>query len=259
MSRRIRLLLLALALHGAAAGEAHAAENRLTLWPVVRTCVAAYRMLGVPFPCLKVALPGGGLDRGDVVLRPFKSEDLILSPTRQIAGVEDRTLQSSEAPNYFGDAWGERAFLKSRDETAPPRDAVALIVNSRAARSQDQLHIHIACLKPEPRRLLAEAAERMPLNQWTRVGPIVRGQVYFGERVSEKDFASLNPFRMAAGAFVGAADRPQGLMVMVVGARVKDEDDLLIVGFFEGVAGALTHAGAEELMDRSCTAASPFD
>src|SRR5271165_2023952 len=113
------MLLLA-----AAASAARAAENRETLWPVVRTCASAYRMIGVSFPCLKVDLPGGALDRGYAVLRPPNSNDLILSPTRKIVGVEDPFIQSPAAPNYFADAWRERTFLKAADGNPPPRDAV---------------------------------------------------------------------------------------------------------------------------------------
>ena len=48
-------------------------------------------------------------------------------------------------------------------------------------------------------------------------------------------------------------------MVVAVGARVRDADDLLIVAFFEGVSGSLRHSGAEWPLDRDCTAASPLD
>ncbi len=256
MVRAVRLFVLALLV--TAAGAAQAAHDRNRLWPVVRTCVSAYRLTGVAFPCLKVDLPGGDMDRGYAVLRPLRSDDLILSPTRQTAGVEDPFLQSPEAPNYFAAAWRARSFLKGPDGNPPLRDEVGLIVNSQKERSQDQLHTHIGCLRPDARRFFDQAAERLPLNEWTRVGPVVPGQVYFGERVKESDFERLNPFRIAAQGFAGAAEDPGRLMVMVVGARVNDEDDFLIVAFFEGAFGAMRHAGAEALLDRSCTAASPL-
>lgn len=256
MAQTLRGLAIAVLL--TLAGTAQAGD-RDRLWPVVRTCASAYKLLGVAFPCLKVELPGGDMNRGYAVLRPLKSDDLILSPTRETPGVEDPSLQSPEAPNYFAAAWRARTFLKGADGNPPPRDDVALAVNSEGSRSQDQLHIHIGCLRPDERRFLDEAAQRMPLYEWTRVGPLIPRQVYYGVRVKELDFDPLNPFRIAAHAFVGAADNPGGLMLLVVGAQVKDEDDLLILAFFEGVSGALRHAGAETLLDRSCTAASPLD
>ena len=239
--------------------ETAQAGDRDRLWPVVRACASAYKLLGVAFPCLKVDLPGGDLDRGYAVLRPLKSDDLILSPTRQTPGVEDPFLQSPEAPNYFAAAWRARAFLKAPDGNPPPRDDVALAVNSEGSRSQDQLHIHIGCLRPDARRFLDEAAQRMPLYDWTRVGPVFPRQVYYGVRVRDADFDRLNPFRIAAHGFAGAAENPGRLMVVTAGARVKDEDDFLILAFFEGVSGALRHDGAEALLNGSCTAASPLD
>jgi CDP-diacylglycerol pyrophosphatase len=254
----LSLRCLAVAILLAMAGAAQAGD-RDRLWPVVRTCVSAYRLLGVAFPCLEVDLPGGDVDRGYAVLRPLKSDDLILSPTRETVGVEDPFLQSPKAPNYFVAAWQARSFLKGPDGIPPPREQVALIVNSQSSRSQDQLHIHIGCLRPDAQRFLDGAAQRLPLYEWTRVGPLVSQQVYYGVRFKEADFERLNPFRIAAQEFVGAAQNPGRLMVMVVGARVKDEDDLLIVAFFEGVSGTLHHVGAETLLDRSCTATSPLD
>jgi CDP-diacylglycerol pyrophosphatase len=240
------------------AGAAQAGD-RDRLWAVVRTCASAYRLVGVSFPCLKVDLPDGKLDRGYAVLRPLKSDDLILSPTRETSGVEDPFLQSPEAPNYFAFAWRARGFLKGPDGNPPPRDDIALVVNSEGSRSQDQLHIHIGCLHPDAQRFLDEAAQKMPLYDWTRVGPVFPRQVYYGVRVKESDLEQLNPFRIAAHGFVGAADNPGGLMVVMVGARAKDEDDFLILAFFEGVSGAFRHVGAEALLDRRCTAASPLD
>jgi len=255
MFRALRGLVAAALL--IAAGSALAAD-RDQLWPVVRTCASAHRLLGAAFPCLAVELPGDDLDRGWAVLRPFRRDDLIVSPTRKSVGVEDPFLQSAAAPNYFAAAWRARAFLKGPDGGPPARDEVVLVVNSKRARSQDQLHIHVGCLQPDARRTLAAEAQRMPLGQWTRVGAVLPHQVYFGERVREADFERLNPFRIAAQGFAGAAENPGGLMLMTVGASVRGEDDLLILALFEGVRGDVRHSGAEGGLDKRCTAPSPL-
>ena len=51
------LRFLALMLPVMAAGAAQAAEDRQSLWRIVRTCASAYRLAGISFPCLKVDLP----------------------------------------------------------------------------------------------------------------------------------------------------------------------------------------------------------
>ena len=66
--------------------------DRLALRQVVRACVADFKVTGAPFPCLEVDLSIGE-DRGDVVLRPPLSNDLIVAPTREIVGIEDPFLK----------------------------------------------------------------------------------------------------------------------------------------------------------------------
>ena len=120
--------------------------DRLALRQVVRACVADFKVTGAPFPCLEVDLSSGE-DRGYIVLRPPRLNDLIFTPTRKIVGIEDPLLQSAEAPNYFNAAWRARSFLNGADGRAREHDEIALVANSAAVRTQDQLHIHVGCLK----------------------------------------------------------------------------------------------------------------
>ena len=119
--------------------------DRLALWPVVQACVADFKLTGAPFPCLEVDLSNGD-ERGYVVLRSPLLNDLIVAPTRQIIGIEDPFLLSAGATNYFNAAWRARSFLKAADGGAPERDEIALVANSAAVRTQDQLHIHVVYL-----------------------------------------------------------------------------------------------------------------
>ena len=244
--QRFRGLVTAALLMGAGAAQA---GGRDALWPVVRTCVTAYRLFGVSFPCLKVELPDNNLDKGYAVLRPLKSDDLILSPTRESAGVEDPMLRTPETPNYFAAAWRARALLKGPDGNPPERDEVALVVNSRRARSQDQLHIHIGCLHPEARRFLDTAAGRLPLYKWAPVGPIVQGQNWFGVRIKDADLEQVNPFWIATRGFEEATANPGNLMVAAVGARVAGQDEFLILASDTRASGSRRPIGAEALID----------
>ena len=104
-----------------------------------------------------------GDERGYVLLRaPWGAPDLILAPTRKIVGVEDPSLQTSEAPNYFEDAWNARAFLSEGRQKPLARNDVVLAVNPRPWRSQDQLHIHIGCLSRRMRQRLQTLAPELP-------------------------------------------------------------------------------------------------
>jgi CDP-diacylglycerol pyrophosphatase len=100
------------------------APDRDGLWKVVGACVADQRLTGLPFPCLAVDL-GEGQARGHILLRPPWANDLILSPTRRIVGIEDPFLQSPAAPNYFAESWAARGMI-----------ATAKAVRRRATRSR---------------------------------------------------------------------------------------------------------------------------
>ena len=171
--------------------------DRMALWQVVRACVADFKLTGTPFPCLEVDLSGGE-ERGNVVLRPPLSDDLILAPTRKIIGIEDPFLQSPGAPNYFDAAWRARTFLKGADGQAPERDEIALVVNSAVVRSQDQLHIHVGCLLPTARFGLAAAAAKVPIGEWARIGAVVPHTMFWGLRIRGTDLSKVEPFRLAA-------------------------------------------------------------
>ena len=224
--------------------------HRKALWQVVRACVADFKLTRTPFPCLAADLSGGE-DRGSVVLRPPLSEDTILVPTRRITGVEDPFLQSPDAPNYFEAAWRARGFLRDASGQVPERDAVALVVNSAMVRTQDQLHIHVGCLRPYAWRRLAAVAPRIPMGEWAQIGPVVPHTMFWAYRIPETDLANVNPFRLAAEELGGKTKGPGDRTVVVVGVRVDGEDQFLILATYAKAPHAWWPVGAAELLD-SC-------
>ena len=163
-----------------AAQTAFAEGERGALWQVVRTCVAVHALTGAAFPCLEVNISDGD-ERGYVILRsPLGKPDIILSPTRKIVGVEDPSLSTLDAPNYFEDAWNARGFLYDAHRKPLARDDVAVGVNSRYSRSQDQLHIHIGCVSREARQTIRTIAPELSENKWVRIPETIRGLSLWG-------------------------------------------------------------------------------
>lgn len=206
-SGRIALLCIG-ALAAFAPEAAPAAVGRGALWKVVEACLVTHALTGGAFPCLEVNV-SGGRERGYVVLRPpLSASDLILAPTRRVAGVEDPSLAAPEAPNYFEDAWRARKFLNGAPREPLPHDGVVLAVNSTPSRTQDQLHIHIGCLSSGARRTVEAFAASAPADRWVPLGRPFHGLKFRARLLVRDNLAGVNPFRLAAEALPhSAADR----------------------------------------------------
>jgi CDP-diacylglycerol pyrophosphatase len=235
-----RIALIAAALLGSAA-LAYAANivRRNALWHVVQACALDKKLTGSPLPCLEVS--GSGAD-GYVVLRPPIGEpDTILAPTRRIAGLEDPFLQTAKAPNYFALAWDARRWLSP--EPTPQRAALA--VNSRLARSQDQLHVHIGCLDPEFAGRLGDRALGPATGIWFRAPDMAPGLELWTYRTGTRDWSALSPFRLLK-PLVGdvAALRRTTLAGALIG------DELVLTALRSRPGG--WYASAEDILDPKC-------
>jgi CDP-diacylglycerol pyrophosphatase len=252
-----KVLFLLLALAAQAAGVE---ADRGALWRVVQSCVADHALTGAAFPCLDVNL-SGGKERGYVVLRrPLANLDLILAPTTKILGVEDPRLQSLEAPNYFEDAWSARVFLTARRKIPLAHDDVALAVNSRELRSQDQLHIHIGCLSRETKQTLASLALQLPDDRWVRIGQTMtigkglHAAGFWGRRVARESLAEVNPFRLATEAYPNDGEMRAHTTIVVAGVELaRARDGFVLLASYGEPSGPGDQASAEDFLDASCS------
>ena len=196
-----------------------AAEYREALWGVVQVCRLNYEATGRAFPCLSVNL-SGGVESGYVILSPpLGDPDLILAPTRRIEGVEDASIEAVNAPNYFDDAWKARATLATRGRAPPPRDEVALAVNSSLARSQDQLHIHIGCISEEAKKSIEAIEPDLSPTRWRLLTTPIGGVIFWARTIVQDTLAGINPFRLAAKELPIAGEDRRNMTIVVVGIR----------------------------------------
>src|SRR5579872_5490750 len=123
---------------------------------VQELCLKHWRLTHEPAPCIRLRVSADGSDpQGFAVLSDRKGgAHLLLVPIATIAGVESGAVRAQGPFNFFDAAWRSRDALARTIGTQPPRAAVGLAVNPTQARSQDQLHIHIACLSPSVYRAL---------------------------------------------------------------------------------------------------------
>jgi CDP-diacylglycerol pyrophosphatase len=246
----LKFVLIALSLLGSA-GSANAL-SRGALWGVTQTCVTGYRLTGLPFPCIAVNIREGE-DRGYAIVQlPFGDHDTVLMPTRRVVGIEDAFLTSPDAPNYVAMAWAERGRLSLVTPRPLEHSDIGLAINSRQTRSQDQLHIHIACVASRIKPIVAQIADRLSPHVWTRLRRALRGRRYWAYALSADDLLAANVFRLVA-ELQRRIGQPRELMtaaVLGVGSPSRP-------GFV--VLAAATHAerggrqpAAEALLDHAC-------
>ena len=246
-----RPALLALLL-GIATVVCAASLPRDTLWGVEATCLLNKRTTGAAFPCVEVDI-AGGIERGFAVLRaPFRQTHLVAMPTARVSGIEVPALREPNAPNYFADAWSVRHYVQSDLKRPLAWNDVGLAVNSRATRSQDQLHIHIDCVQAKVKAALAERLEQTPTDGWREAGLSFWGQDYWTRRVARPSLDGVNPFRLAA-EIPALAPHPGLTTLAVIGVTDAAGNDgfILLAGLSDAALAARQSTG-EDMLDHSC-------
>ena len=239
-------LAAALAVCLLASGTAEADPD--TLWKVVHDqCVVDVREHHDPAPCSRVDLDGGYAVLKDIV----GDRQYLVIPTDRIAGIESPELLDPGGPNYFAAAWQSRSFVEQRAGGTIARDWMSLAVNSANARSQNQLHIHIDCLRADVHDALRSSAGAIGPN-WTPLPAPLTGHTYWAMAVDGPDL-NVNPFLLLADGLDGARDAMGQFTVVVVGAI----DSVGRPGFVI-LADRSSEAGGEELQDHdACPAPLP--
>ena len=244
----IRTLLataLALALVAIAAASSARADPEV-LWKIVHDqCAAGEAARGEPAPCLAV-----NLAHGDAVLKDRTgATQVLLIPTARVSGIESAALLAPHAPNYFWDAWQARAFVEKLAGKPIPRDDLALAVNSIDGRSQNQLHIHVDCIRADVSTALQNADIR-PGAVWTPV--TLAGHPYRARRLSQSDLQRRNLFRLIAGGDAAARANMGLETLVVVGATFINGPPgfILLEDHVNPEAG--DYASGEELQDHDC-------
>ena len=150
------LVLLGAAVVAAAAvasGYAAWSHGRLALWRIVgEGCVPA-AAAGRPSKCAVVVPDRRGAPDYAMLKDRRGALQYLLIPARRVSGIEDPALLGPDADDYLADAWRERRWMDALHGASVPREDVALALNSAWARSQDQLHVHVSCVRADLRAL----------------------------------------------------------------------------------------------------------
>ncbi|MDN0124866.1 CDP-diacylglycerol diphosphatase [Yersinia aleksiciae] len=219
------------------------------LWKIVsQQCVPNMEANHDPKPCIEVDTPAGFVVYKDI----HGPLQYLLMPTAKISGIESPEILAANSPNYFLDAWQARHFMADK-YGAPIDDAdISLTINSKYGRSQNQLHIHISCLKPQVKTALAaHTADFSP--QWQPLPGGLLGNDYLVRRTTTTELQNLGAFRLLADE-VPEAKGHMGHYGLAMTALPNGEFLLLAS---KASLTKLHRASVEELQDHECKLLSP--
>jgi CDP-diacylglycerol pyrophosphatase len=249
----LRLVLAAPVALAAFAPTSHAADSD-ALWKIISTqCLPNEREYGQPAPCAVVDLDDGEA-KGYVLLKDRDGDtQYLLMPTAKITGIEDPAVLAPGATNYFADAWKERHYTVDAAKTALPRNAISLAVNSTFGRSQNQLHIHIDCVRADVRdavqRQLASIGDT-----WAPLAEPLAGHRYRAMQVAGEDLA-VNPFTLLADGVPGAREAMGKQTLVVLGTELPGGGPGFVILDDEINLPVNDRASGEELQDHLCALA----
>lgn len=208
------------------------------LWKIVHGRCVPGSAAGDPAPCVAVTADWA-------VLKDFVgATQFLLIPTARVTGIESPAVLDPAAPNYFAAAWQAHRFIDERTGHPIPRDDIALAINSPGARSQEQLHIHVDCVRADVR----DALGRLPLTEaWSVLPDPLAGQRYSARQLATRDL-DANPFQLLAKELPGAAVAMGQYTLAVVGSR----DGFILLA---GRIGEDGRGHGEDLQDHGCALA----
>lgn len=232
---------------------------RNALWAIVHeVCVPGQLQNHDPTPCLTVDL-NDGIEKGFAILRdPRRVAQFLLVPTIPISGIESPSVLHPAAPNYFADAWKSRSLLETALGRNLPRDAVGMAINSAMSRSQDQLHIHIACVHSDVLEALRRNQEQIH-DRWAPFRPSLRGRDYESTWVRGDELGSNNPFRLLAENLPGAAISMSYRTLVVIGLTRTNGKRGFVLLTDHADRDSEDWANGEDLLDHTCKIAVLYE
>ncbi|HEU4671204.1 MAG TPA: CDP-diacylglycerol diphosphatase [Dyella sp.] len=244
------LVAVAVAVPVASARDAHPHDPE-ALWKIVHDHCAPAAAQGIypPSPCAAVhAGPGGYAVLKD---RHGAYQYLVL-PLQRTQGIESPELVRPDAPNYLAAAWRARLYVEAALGMAQPRGVLGLVVNSPLGRSQNQLHIHVDCMRRDVHDALMRQLPRIGRHwRWLPIGLPPYGHRYMARWVDGAELR-LNPFADLARA-LPAGDRMAEHGLAVVGAaRGAARPGFILLS---DRTGRGDRANIEELQDVDCALA----
>jgi CDP-diacylglycerol pyrophosphatase len=226
------------------------AANADALWNIVHEqCVPHWQQAQDPAPCARVET-GQGEAHGFAVLKDIHGVlQYLLIPTARVSGIESPLLLQDDAPDYWAAAWEARQWMERLRGSPLPREALALTVNSQWGRSQNQLHIHVSCVRPALSQQLQQAAIGP---QWQELPGGINGHGYQARAIMGETLAGVQPFRLLAEGIPAAREDMGRYTLAVIATRFDSGPGFwLLAGKADLLAGNFASAEGD-VQDHDC-------
>jgi CDP-diacylglycerol pyrophosphatase len=218
------------------------------LWKIVHEkCVPNQQAHGDPAPCALVDLAGGY-----TVLKDIRGDtQFLVIPTARLAGIESPEILAPDSPNYWEASWKARSFFEAKAGRPVPREDIGLAINSAHARTQNELHIHVDCVRPEVKQALQASQGKIGAH-WADLDVDLGGHKYRAMRLDGQDLGLRNPFRLLAEGDASARADMGSETLAVIGATFADGSPGFYVLSDRVDVLSMNRASSETLLDHDC-------
>ncbi len=168
-----------------------------------------------------------------------------------------RPLLAPNAPNYFALAWAQQARVGAGYGVALPPDDLSLAINSSKGRSQNQLHIHLDCIRPDVKIVLFFMRDAIGPNWHTLPQPLA-GHPYRAMRINADALNAVTPFRLLAASLSSPATQMGEHPLALIPLDFADGPGFALLDDVADVARG-DRASSEELQDYGCSVIAADD
>jgi CDP-diacylglycerol pyrophosphatase len=172
---------------------------------------------------------------------PAKPDAYLIIPTIKVTGIEDRHIFAPPVADFWAYGWRQAQIYVKK-----PAAATGLAINSEFGRTQNQLHIHISCVRRDVAQKLAANGQKIGDDPAAPVAIPLGPQNNVYRVIKVTGLVAASPFALAA-AMPGARADMAAQSIAVVGTATAGLYYVLDTAHQGANPGA-----AEELLDQSC-------
>jgi CDP-diacylglycerol pyrophosphatase len=224
-------------------------NSRATLWRIVSASCIPAAQSGATGRCAEVSI-SKGTDPGYVVFKDRNGPlQYLLMPTKRVTGIEDPFLLSAEAPAYWAEAWRAKRWMDIANGKPVPREAVSITINSAWGRSQNQLHLHVSCVRSDLRSFLSSIPASRN-DAWTPIPGGWMGHPYEVRRLVADTMAGQDLFKDVAREHAGDMGQQA---IAVIATQIDGKNGFWLLRTHMDLSALWIGAIDGDVQDHSCS------